>query len=167
MVGSPVAGHPEDVAAREALIDDFVLRRTAAGISQRSLSEALGVSQTSVWYLERRRPTNPRVATLVRYAGPCGLRLVLELSGLEDVEPPPAELAFTAAGFVGAALLARLRALRERAGLSQTQLAERGGWQWYSFAVIEYSDREPYLATLQRYARALGGRLDARWVVEQ
>lgn len=50
----------------------------------------------------------------------------------------------------------RLRALREAAGLSQEELAERADLHWTYISGIERGRRNPGLNTLGRLARALG-----------
>ncbi len=156
-------GHPDDIAARDALLDDFTRRRLAMRVSKRSLAKALEVDRNAVTSFEQRRPANPKVSTLVRYSEPLNLRLVLELRGV-DVEPPPEATAMLACGYVGAAMLATLVAGRRRSGLTQPQLAAHAdGWSWSAVAGVEQEDAEPHLSTLQRYARALDGQLNARW----
>jgi transcriptional regulator with XRE-family HTH domain len=49
----------------------------------------------------------------------------------------------------------RLRALREKAGLSQEQLAERADLHWTYISGMERGRRNPGLNTLGRLARAL------------
>jgi len=49
----------------------------------------------------------------------------------------------------------RVRALRERRGLSQEQLAERAGLHWTYVSGIERGTRNPGLNTLGRLSRAL------------
>ena len=155
--------HPDDVVLRNRLADEMIANRHAAGLSQSQLAELVGVRDGSVYAVERNRPANPRVSTLVEYAHPARRRLVLELCDVVDLEPLPAEQALLAGGYVGAAMVAHLRRWREHAGISRKDIEAQHGWKWYSLAALEYGDREPYLSTLQRYARVLGGRLDARW----
>ena len=49
---------------------------------------------------------------------------------------------------------------RRAAGLSQTELAARMGTSQSSVARIEAGEVDPRVSTLERYAAALGGRLD-------
>jgi transcriptional regulator with XRE-family HTH domain len=51
---------------------------------------------------------------------------------------------------------ARLRQLREKAGLSQRELAERAGMHQFGVAKLEQGSREPAWATVQALAGALG-----------
>jgi transcriptional regulator with XRE-family HTH domain len=49
-----------------------------------------------------------------------------------------------------------LKGLRERAGLTQTRLAERAGMNQFGIARLEQGVREPTWQTVQALARALG-----------
>ena len=51
---------------------------------------------------------------------------------------------------------ARLKELRERAGLTQPELAEKAGMNRFGIAKLEQGAREPTWATVQALARALG-----------
>jgi transcriptional regulator with XRE-family HTH domain len=51
---------------------------------------------------------------------------------------------------------ARLRRLREAAGLSQADLADRAGMHRFGVAKLEQGLREPAWATVQALAKALG-----------
>jgi transcriptional regulator with XRE-family HTH domain len=51
---------------------------------------------------------------------------------------------------------ARLKALRESAGLTQAQLAERAGLHLHGVTKLEYGDREPSWPTVLALAAALG-----------
>ena len=55
---------------------------------------------------------------------------------------------------------ARLRELRERAGLTQAQLAERAGLHISAVTRFEQGWREPSLATAAELAKALGVKVD-------
>lgn len=54
---------------------------------------------------------------------------------------------------------ARLRSLRERAGLTQAALAERAGLQRLAVIRLEAGQRRPALETAQALARTLGKTL--------
>ncbi len=51
---------------------------------------------------------------------------------------------------------AKLKAVREAAGLTQDQLAERAGLYKFSIAKLEQGVREPTWSTVQVLAKALG-----------
>jgi transcriptional regulator with XRE-family HTH domain len=51
---------------------------------------------------------------------------------------------------------AKLKAVREAAGLTQDQLAEKAGLYKFSIAKIEQGVREPTWSTVQALAKALG-----------
>src|SRR3954470_14387477 len=55
----------------------------------------------------------------------------------------------------------RLKRLRETAGLTQAQLAERAGMHRFGVAKLERGERQPSWATVQTLARALGVRCTA------
>lgn len=61
-------------------------------------------------------------------------------------------------------LAAELTARRVAAGLSQTQVAARMGTSQSAVARLESGDLDTRLSTLERYAAALGQRLD--WKLE-
>lgn len=63
-------------------------------------------------------------------------------------------------------LAAKIKALRVRHGLSQRELAELSGLRQQSFARLETGRQYPSVQILQRIARALGKRLDVRFVAE-
>jgi len=56
---------------------------------------------------------------------------------------------------------ARLRSLREAAGVNQSELARRAGLTRQALSMLEAGERQPTLATTQALARALGLTLDA------
>jgi predicted transcriptional regulator len=59
-------------------------------------------------------------------------------------------------------LLAELVARRQSAGLSQTEVAARMGTSQSSVARLEAGQADVRLSTLERYAAAVGSRLDWR-----
>lgn len=59
-------------------------------------------------------------------------------------------------------LLAELVARREAAGLSQTEVAARMGTSQSSVARLESGEVDVRFSTLERYAAAVGSRLDWR-----
>lgn len=60
------------------------------------------------------------------------------------------------------ALLERLVALREQAGLTQSQVAARMGTTQPVIARLEAGGRDPRLSTIERYARTIGADLEVR-----
>ena len=52
--------------------------------------------------------------------------------------------------------------LRKRSGLNQTQVAAAMHTTQSSVSVFENGDGEPYLSTMQRYARAIGAEVEIR-----
>ncbi len=61
-------------------------------------------------------------------------------------------------------LARRLIAARSRAGLSQTEVARRMGTTQSTVARLESGQRLPAMSSLQRYANAIGHRLEVRLV---
>jgi transcriptional regulator with XRE-family HTH domain len=155
--------HPDDEAARNALIGEYRRIREERGVSKRGLAAVMGVDRRAVQSFEEHRPANPKVASLVKYGEPLALRPAMDVHGF--VVAPAVEAAtLRACGYLGAAVLAELVATRRAMGISQAGLARRcDAWTWSAVSCIEIADHEPLLATLQRYARALGGRLGVRW----
>lgn len=157
-----VPSHPDDELLRVVLLEEFRERREAAGIRLTAVGAAVGADPHAVWSLEMHRPANPKIATLVRYSQPCGFTLALDLVGVDEPATPE-EATLQELGFVGTAMVSKLRRIRESRGISRREVQEKHGWAYDTFARIEYGNREPHLSTLQRYARVLGTRLDARW----
>jgi DNA-binding XRE family transcriptional regulator len=97
-----------------------------------------------------------------------------QLAGPELPPPPPVEAPRVPRGArlswvaVGAQLGARvvLRRARERADLTQVELARRVGVSQPAVAQLEGPRANPTLATLQRVAEALGCRLEISLVPE-
>ena len=58
----------------------------------------------------------------------------------------------------------QLIAARNRAGLSQAEVARRMGTTQSTVARLESGQRLPAMSSLQRYANAIGHRLDVRLV---
>jgi transcriptional regulator with XRE-family HTH domain len=54
-----------------------------------------------------------------------------------------------------------LKQMREKAGLTQPELAERAGMNRFGIAKLEQGVREPTWATVQALAKALGVRCSA------
>ena len=63
------------------------------------------------------------------------------------------------------ALVAALTSCRAQLGLSQTEVAARMGTSQSAVARLEAGDADVRLSTLERYAAALGQRLD--WRLEE
>jgi len=61
-------------------------------------------------------------------------------------------------------LARRLIAARNRSGLSQAEVARRMGTTQSAVARLESGQRLPAMSSLQRYANAIGNRLEVRLV---
>jgi transcriptional regulator with XRE-family HTH domain len=152
----------EDATARDDLMAQYTHRRLELGVTFRQIAHCLGLADTSPAYFEQRRPANPLISSLVRYGHVLDVRPVLTLEGVEA--PTPAAVGtLLALGYVGAAALTRLIGARQHLGISKEGLSKRAGLSLKAVGLLERDDHEPHLATLQHYARALGGRLTARW----
>jgi DNA-binding XRE family transcriptional regulator len=64
-------------------------------------------------------------------------------------------------------LARKVRSLREKRGLTQTELAELIGTRQPAIARLESGRAVPKLELLEKIARALGLRLDVRFVAER
>ena len=65
-------------------------------------------------------------------------------------------MAMTSGAALAVSFGERLKQLREAAGLTQPELAERAGMNRFGIAKLEQGVREPTWATVQALARALG-----------
>ncbi|MEU8014597.1 helix-turn-helix transcriptional regulator [Micromonospora parva] len=63
-------------------------------------------------------------------------------------------------------LIKELVALRRTAKLSQAEVARRMGTTQSAVSALEGGEHDPYLSTLQRYARAVRARLDVHVSIE-
>ncbi|BCL20526.1 helix-turn-helix domain-containing protein [Streptomyces tuirus] len=79
----------------------------------------------------------------------------------EEAENPEFEAAFSDAA-LRSGLLRRLVSRRKARGLSQSTVAERMETTQSAVSELEAAGTDPRLSTLQRYARAIGCRLDVR-----
>lgn len=73
--------HPHVVAgyrANQALLDDLVERRAAAGRSQRQVADRMGTSQSALNRIEAGE-TDPRLSTIQRFAAALGSTIRWEL----------------------------------------------------------------------------------------
>src|SRR3954469_9408998 len=70
--------------------------------------------------------------------------------------PAAARVSTESACVTGPTFGVRLKELREKAGLTQPELAERAGMNRFGIAKLEQGVREPTWATVQALARALG-----------
>ncbi|NUV56670.1 helix-turn-helix transcriptional regulator [Streptomyces coelicolor] len=79
----------------------------------------------------------------------------------EEAENPEFEAAFVDAA-LRSSLLKRLVSRRKARGLSQSTVAERMETTQSAVSELEAAGTDPRLSTLQRYARAIGCRVDVR-----
>ncbi|EJO19808.1 DNA-binding helix-turn-helix protein [Selenomonas sp. FOBRC6] len=64
----------EEIEEIAAIVSSMIERRTALGISQRTLAESCGLPQSSVARIESFK-TTPKIDTLVKLMHPLGLKL--------------------------------------------------------------------------------------------
>ena len=84
----------------------------------------------------------------------------------EMAENPPPALAESAGLEARRCLAATLCAKRAQLGLSQTEVAARMGTSQSAVARLESGEADLRLSTLERYAAALGQRLDIRLSID-
>ena len=66
----------EEIMEIAAIVSSMIERRTALGISQRTLAERCGLPQSSVARIESFK-TTPKIDTLLKLMQPLGLKLVV------------------------------------------------------------------------------------------
>lgn len=89
---------------------------------------------------------------------------LFDLVGL-DADDREAQEAVADAG-VASELIMALASARRSAGLSQKAVAERMGTTQSAVSELERVATDPYLSTLQRFSRAVGGRLTWKVVLD-
>jgi len=162
--------HPDDHAARVALRDHLRDLRHAHGLSQRQYADLLGVTQGAVGSFEGCPRANMMIASTQRRARVLNHRLTLTIAGLPGVPPTPEtanawalsedpnpDIADT---FYRIAIISHLRTIRLWSETTLQQLADRMGCRESAVSMAERGQDNPALSTYQRFARALGGRLD-------
>jgi transcriptional regulator with XRE-family HTH domain len=164
---APVDLHPDDMAVRDRLAAQLRALRTGAGISQRDAAARLGICQSRLFYIEQRRAWQVRLVQ--RWARIYDHRLALSVSDL-TVPDDGDELAAVYAAQRPATLdtvdrlhlrqvvndLARIRRQRMSAETMGRLLGR-------SDSAVQWREDNPdgaLLASVQQYARALGGHLD-------
>lgn len=160
--------HPDDIAARIQLRDTIRQARIDAGLNQYTYARRLGVVQSAVPLFEK--STSHLVGTAQRYARAADHRLVIHVHDLPPTVSGAAmslrQLAAgvadpeTADAYHRAAVLETLRAERIRSGQTTRAVASAMGCGRQAVLSFEVGYDDIRLATLQRYTRALGGRLD-------
>lgn len=84
-----------------------------------------------------------------------------------EVEQSPRARALYQDAMHRTAFLASGQEIRKKSGLSQEKVAERMGTRQPSISDLESGRTDPHLRTMQRYARALGRRLDVAILDEE
>jgi hypothetical protein len=160
--------HPDDLAARIALIDALSGLRRRSGWSLRRYATAIGATFSAVSQSEVDPNPNPSILTVERRGHILGRRLVVTLIDLPliDGDPLVAILADrrpadpdARAETTAALLLTRLNLARADLGTTVEELAKDLGITASAIKHQHASGATIRLATVQRYARALGGRL--------
>ncbi len=160
--------HTEDAEVREALRAQLVQARVAAGMSMGDVGAVTGHTKFAVHDWET-RPANPRISTLQRRARIPRLVLTMTPVGLDGTEDTDTvtfrRLAETATdptvqdAWWRVLVCAQLRAARRATGRPAAQVAAVMGCSFSALLATEAGRDDPNLATYQRFARALGGRL--------
>src|SRR5690242_15860918 len=165
--------HPDDAAARVALNRQLYTIRVQAGISRADLAAAAGTTRDAITSRENMKHPNPLIRTIQLQAGCLGHRLVMRpvltpvlpehptvtaLRAMADGDPDPDR----ADDYHRSVVLHTMVAHRRWLCTSARQLAERfvGRRGADCLSELENEHRPPQLSTYQRYARALGGRLE-------
>lgn len=162
--------NPGDLQARRHLMRRLRTLRTELGIQQDEVAAAMWVTEKAVSRFELRDPPNPRLNNIQRYARALSHTATFRLEGLPTVDldtrskqiHTTADLATDPERIDLAErklILAQLRATRRHLGLTGIDVQKIMGG---NIRVVENYYYEPNLATYQRYARALGGRLTVR-----
>lgn len=142
-MSSMAAGRLDDARLRARLLGCEVRRlRIERGLTLTNLAASTGLSASYLSEIERGKKT-PSLTALDRLADGLG--------ATRDALVPPPEARLDAPG-----LPARLRAARERAGLTQEGLAEAAGVSTGLIGQLESAATLPSLPTIERLARALG-----------
>jgi ribosome-binding protein aMBF1 (putative translation factor) len=151
--------HPDDEAARHEHRDRIVRLRYDAGWSSGYLARHLGLVRETVTSFETYPSANSEISRYDRHAAPFGFRTYLETEGLDGYGETPYSAVMDAAGDIGAAEVARLHAYRLHAGLARLDVARLLGVHPSVLLKLEEHRSPPKLASVQRLARILGGRL--------
>lgn len=158
-----------DDQVRHELHQHLVALRHQGGFSRADVAERLDRTPQAVSMWERTPPAKSLVRTYQAYARAVGHRLTLTPVGFVAMPPTPevAVLLGLEASSSGAeqdrchvrVVTAQLVALRRWSGRTCKEFgrvfdrSDKAVWKF------ETGDDDPYLATLQRYTRALGGSL--------
>lgn len=170
--------HPDDHAAQGRLNDQIIALRKAhfADAPVGTYAHLLGLKSSALWTVEHpnrvSRPIprfNMSLGSIERRCAPMEHTLVANLVDLPDVEDDPVVALLAArrpedpmrrAANLAALTVARLDAARLDLGLSTRAVAARLGVSNSCLAeLLAIAGAGTRLSTLQRYARALGGRL--------
>lgn len=137
--------------------------RLDLGMEQSNVAEELCVTPNAVSCVERGKTADPIVETLQRYARALDHRVVFRLEVGTAVTKIGSHPEATDAQ-VRCEVVHALAAARRAAGMTQAAVAASMGVHFSAVSIFEASNRghAPKLGSLQRYARALGGRLTAQ-----
>jgi transcriptional regulator with XRE-family HTH domain len=165
--------NPGDLTARRNITRKLRDLRIELGIPQNEIADAMWITFSAVSKFELRNPPNPHISQLQRYARALSRTIRLHLEHLpadptgdpeghllarleQSTDPTKADQAHRAR------TLHRLITARKRLNISQKDLAGRLNTTPSALCLVEAAADDPLLATYQRYARALGGRLATR-----
>lgn len=162
--------HPDDAEARIKLRLTLRDLRRQQHLTVEHVADQTGSTIAAV-YLFEQRDSQLLIARAQRHARGVNHRLVLHPVLPHTLPAHPTEAAFTAAAVNGgdldddyhrSAVLTHLVAYRRWLGLSARDIAERCGNDraGSSTSLLEADTKPALLASYQRYARALGGRLE-------
>jgi transcriptional regulator with XRE-family HTH domain len=157
-----------DRKARADLHLQLRARRQLLGWSQRKVGDACGVDPAGIRRWERLGVDQSYAATIMRWAEPLGLRLVMEPVGFPTVPARPLSrigqlfaaievemTGRTSAAWRTAAVRADLVRIRQACRVTQAQLADQFRVSEQAVSMTEVGDSSPALVMLQRHARGI------------
>lgn len=162
--------HPADLAAQQRINAQLIdLRRDLFQFRPGEYARLAGVTPATLWRMEHPDRVNMQILSVERRAAPLGRALDPRLVGLPDVEDDlmvsllaarrPVDVTKRAAN-IAALTVARLSAVRLELNLTVAEVSERMGIRQQSLSLTNATaGATAQLSTLQRYTRALGGRL--------
>jgi transcriptional regulator with XRE-family HTH domain len=136
-------------SGREVLSSRVAATRTAKGISRAELARAAGIARNSLYLIEA-RAANTRLDTVCRLAVALDVDIRSLFSTDTETEKPRRRKRD-----IRTTLSKNIAVIRERAGMSQEELNRQCGFVRGYMWVIESSDQDLSIDTLDAVARAL------------
>lgn len=167
--------HPDDRAHVEQIAAELRGHRRRLELTAVEVAARVGTGRNAVRAAEVE--PNRRAGTLQQYAHALGMRIVFHLDGLPDIADPTAQTLARSArqakdwrrshSFERAALGARLGAVRRHLRVTQADMAAQLGRDPGFISHLEQNTADdPLLGNYQQAARALGGMLRMRVILD-